>query len=80
MNEKDEKLVVAEDSEIGSLYQTLREILESARSRVARSVNSEMVQTYWRIGPAIVEKEQQGKLRADYGEGSIKSLPLAFEG
>ena len=43
------------------LYARLREILDEGRSRVARSVNSEMVRAYWKIGEAIVEQEQCGK-------------------
>ncbi|MFN7949500.1 MAG: PDDEXK nuclease domain-containing protein [Blastocatellia bacterium] len=56
------------------LYQRVREILEQSRLRVARSVNTEMVRAYWLIGQAIVEQEQKGKSRADYGERLIESL------
>ncbi len=56
------------------LFERVREILDSAKSNVARSVNTEMVRAYWLIGQAIVEDEQQGKERADYGEQIIKSL------
>ncbi len=57
-----------------SLYEQVREILDSARARVARSVNFEMVRAYWLVGQAIVEHEQQGKERADYGEQLVESL------
>ena len=60
--------------EVGNLYETVREILDAARSRVARSVNSEMVNAYWHIGQAIVEREQEGKERADYGKQLIELL------
>ena len=50
-----------------TLYKRVREILDSARARVARSVNTEMVEAYWRFSEAIVEQEQQGKERAGYG-------------
>ncbi len=43
------------------LFERVREILDAARSNVARSVNTEMVRTYWQIGQAIVEDEQQDK-------------------
>ena len=56
------------------LYARLREILDEGRSRVARSVNSEMVRAYWKIGEAIVEQEQRGKERADYGSQLIEGL------
>jgi predicted nuclease of restriction endonuclease-like (RecB) superfamily len=61
-------------SESTPLFERVREILESARRNVARSVNSEMVKAYWLIGQAIVEHEQQGKERADYGKGLIETL------
>ena len=61
------------DSE-AQLYARLREILDEGRSRVARSVNSEMVRAYWKIGEAIVQQEQRGKERADYGAGLILAL------
>ena len=49
-------------------------ILEEARTRVARTVNSEIVLAYWHIGREIVEEVQQGAARADYGEAVIDSL------
>jgi predicted nuclease of restriction endonuclease-like (RecB) superfamily len=61
-------------NEINRLYQRVREILDSARQQVARSINSEMVQAYWLIGQAIVEQEQKGEKRADYGELVVESL------
>lgn len=43
-------------------------LLEEARRSAARSVNALMTATYWEIGRRIVEYEQRGKVRADYGE------------
>ena len=56
------------------LYQRIREILESARAGVARSVNTTQVTAYWLIGREIVEKEQEGKKRAGYGEALLQDL------
>jgi predicted nuclease of restriction endonuclease-like (RecB) superfamily len=56
------------------LYERVAGILESARSRVARTVNTAMVHAYWLIGREIVEVEQQGKERAEYGEELMKRL------
>lgn len=58
----------------GGLYARVCVILEAARSRTARSVNTEMVRAYWLIGQAIVEQEQAGQERADYGARLIESL------
>ena len=50
------------------LYTHVREILESARTRIARSVNTTQVDANWLVGREIVEEEQQGNKRADDGE------------
>jgi len=49
-------------------------IIEDARSRVVRTVNSEMVLSYWHIGREIVEYVQRGESRAEYGEQVIEDL------
>jgi hypothetical protein len=64
-----------EDKEkLGSIYRRIREILESARSGAYRAVNFAMVQAYWQIGREIVEGEQSGSHRADYGSAIIDEL------
>ena len=56
------------------LYQRIRQILESARTSVARSVNTTQVVAYWLIGREIVEEEQKGQKRAGYGEALLQDL------
>ena len=60
--------------EINSLYDTISQIIEEARNTVYRSANFTMVQAYWNIGKAIVEEEQNGQERAEYGKELIKKL------
>ncbi len=74
MNDKLAKSEQTNLAESSRLFERVREILDSARSNVARSVNTEMVRAYWQIGQAIVEDEQQGLTRAGYGEQIIQSL------
>jgi predicted nuclease of restriction endonuclease-like (RecB) superfamily len=50
------------------------ELLQTARADSARSVNAIMTATYWEVGRRIVELEQQGQERAEYGEALIKQL------
>jgi predicted nuclease of restriction endonuclease-like (RecB) superfamily len=50
------------------------ELLESARRAAARSVNAIMTATYWEIGRHIVEYEQSGQERAEYGTALLKRL------
>ena len=61
-------------SSSASLYVRIRQILETARSRVARSVNTTQVVANWFIGREIVEEEQKGKHRAGYGEKLLLGL------
>ncbi len=56
------------------LYDSVRELLVSARASVQRAVNFAMVQTYWSIGKLIVEDEQQGERRATYGKAVLQEL------
>ncbi|MEI7731349.1 MAG: PDDEXK nuclease domain-containing protein [Verrucomicrobiota bacterium] len=56
------------------LYERVREILETARKGVARTVNSTQVVANWLVGREIVEEEQQGAKRAGYGEELIRDL------
>lgn len=59
-------------------YETLvgevQSLVEIVRQQAARSVNSVMTATYWFIGRRIVEEEQKGKRRANYGKQLIKGL------
>jgi predicted nuclease of restriction endonuclease-like (RecB) superfamily len=56
------------------LYDRVADILEHARGQVSRTVNTAMVNAYWLIGREIVEVEQQGSQRANYGEAVIGRL------
>ena len=49
-------------------------VLETARHAAARSVNSVMTTAYWEIGRRLVEVEQAGQARADYGVRLLKRL------
>lgn len=57
-----------------NLYLKITELLQSARQTVVRAVNQTMVYTYFEIGRMIVEDEQQGKERAEYGKQVLKEL------
>jgi predicted nuclease of restriction endonuclease-like (RecB) superfamily len=65
---------VKETSTKAPLYERIRQILESARTNVSRTVNTTQVVSNWLIGREIVEEEQQGKRRAGYGENLLIDL------
>lgn len=62
-----------------SLIGEIKQIINDARAHAVRSVDFCRVQMYWAIGQRIVEKEQQGKERADYGTYLIKRLAQEIE-
>lgn len=56
------------------VYERIRDILESSRANVARSVNTTQVVANWLIGREIVEEEQRGHRRAGYGEELVSTI------
>ena len=52
----------------------IKTILKNARQKAYTAVNSAMVEAYWEIGRRIVEEEQSGRERAEYGKEIIKNL------
>lgn len=64
------------------IIEDIKELLVVSRQTLQQSVNSVMVQTYWNIGRIIVEDEQNGKDRAEYGTQQLqqiaKSLTMEF--
>ena len=63
-----------------SFIQDIRQMLRQARQQAYSAVNSAMVEAYWNIGRRIVEEEQKGRERAEYGEGLIKELSRQLTG
>lgn len=57
-----------------NLFERIAEILNQPRGKVVREINKAQILTHWEIGREIVEFEQKGKARAEYGEGLIKKL------
>lgn len=61
-------------SEYSSLLGKIGEIINSARRRVLQAIDATQVSAYWQIGMAIVEYEQRGKKRAEYGGHTLIKL------
>ncbi|MFZ5855918.1 MAG: PDDEXK nuclease domain-containing protein [Chloroflexota bacterium] len=57
-----------------SLVTDIQQILHTARTKSYAAVNFAMVEAYWQVGRRIVEEEQQGKGRAEYGKQLLVSL------
>ena len=68
------KDITRKDDDYNRLLSGVIDLLEEARRAAARSVDSVMTSTYWEIGRRIVEHEQKGKARAEYGKAVIERL------
>jgi hypothetical protein len=68
------KKKVMEPKNYNNLLDRIGSILVEARTKAVREINKAQVLAYWEIGREIVEFEQKGKLRAEYGEELIKRL------
>lgn len=55
-------------------YARIIDLLQAARNNIVRAVNQTMVLTYFEIGRIIIEEEQKGKNRAEYGKKLLKGL------
>ena len=61
-------------SNITKLYKEISRILNTARANAYKAVNFAMVSSYWSIGQLIVEDEQNGNERAEYGKAVLEGL------
>ncbi|MCH4828690.1 hypothetical protein BWK60_06880 [Flavobacterium covae] len=59
-----------------SYIQEIKQILSQARQKTYQAINTAMVEAYWNIGRKIVEEEQNGKERAQYGKEIIKTISI----
>jgi predicted nuclease of restriction endonuclease-like (RecB) superfamily len=71
---KSTEMIVSTPAGYGGLVTGISALLDQARRAAARTVNSFLTATYWEIGRRIVEYEQAGKARAEYGESLLKKL------
>ena len=60
--------------ELTVFYSDIRQILQNARSQAYTEINRAMVEAYWLIGKRIVEEEQEGKTKAEYGKKLLENL------
>lgn len=73
---KKPKVVLVDSKRIDTLYKNIAGYIQEARSNVLRTVNAEQVTAYWLIGRAIVEEEQTGEERAQYGAFLLHEISL----
>ena len=62
------------DSEYVKLVSLISDVWEKARGRAAVAVNTELLEANWQTGRYIVEFEQQGNIKAEYGKQLLTNL------
>ena len=67
--------MLKEKIEIDNLYNNIKDLVEQSKTRVYKTVNTEMINLYWNIGKMIVEK-QGGNKRAKYGDLLIEGISI----
>ena len=56
------------------LLHSIKEVIIESRQRIYRMANTSLLQTYWQIGKLIIEDEQNGNDKAEYGKAILKNL------
>ena len=68
------RAALGQDAPYQAVFGDVSKIIDAARDTAARSVNAAMTAAYWLIGRRIVESEQSGDERAEYGAALIERL------
>jgi hypothetical protein len=72
MTKSDDIKIVAKSYD--NLVSQISQTYLTGKQNAVNAVNSELVSTYWKVGEHIVEFEQNGKERAEYGSGLLERL------
>ena len=65
-------------SALTAFHADIKQILEHARAKARSAVNAAMVEVYWCVGQRIVDEEQRGQHKAEYGARLIEDLSTAL--
>jgi len=59
---------------LGQIAEKIKTLMYNARTVAAAELNNRLLKTYWEIGHIIVEHEQKGKAKAEYGTSLLTDL------
>ncbi len=76
---KDNLPIFTSNTRINALYSRVVSHIDYARSHIQKTIDVEMVKAYWQIGKEIVEEEQHGKKRAEYGKAVLENLSIKLQ-
>ena len=56
------------------MIEEIKDVIIRSRNKIAYEVNNTMLLAYWNVGRIIVENEQNGNIKAEYGKQVLKEL------
>lgn len=68
------KELIEKDAISVELAEDIKKIVLEARNKISLEVNRTLINTYWNIGKIIIEKEQSGKIKAEYGKSILLNV------
>ena len=74
MNTKKEEKIVVDERIVDGLFNQIEKIIIENKTKMTYQINNTLVNTYFTIGKIIVENEQNGNIRAEYGKDVLKNL------
>lgn len=69
-----EKQLIDKEAISNELAEEIKKLVLEARNKISKEVNGTLVDTYWNIGKTIIEKEQSGKIKAEYGKAILLNV------
>ena len=78
-SKKNNSLILTENNRVNALYKKVTNYIDHARYHVQKTIDTEMVKAYWLIGQDIVQEEQYGNKRAEYGKKILKRLSVKLQ-
>ena len=74
MSDKNRLNEYSEENYADKLYTDISKLLAENRKQAYIAVSQSMIQAYWQIGKIIIEEEQNGELRSEYGKRVLQKL------
>ncbi|MEG1141690.1 MAG: PDDEXK nuclease domain-containing protein [Clostridia bacterium] len=65
---------IEDDKDYELLINSIETVIANSKNKIANSINDTMVETYWNVGKHIIEFEQKGNLKAEYGKQLLLKL------
>ena len=66
------------NTKLNRLADAIADLVTKSKGKLAQTINTVLVSTYWNIGKYIIDFEQQGNVRAEYGTALLSSLSKTF--